>query len=402
MSCLLGAPRSRPPGHGRRHAAPAPRPRTPWAAPRTPRWLLAAASLIALLPAPATSQEVRSGGDGTIYMGAYNNSVYVIDEATLEVTRRIPTTTGIPNRFELAPDNRTLYIRDAAMEHIEVVDLAEGRSVDAFTLSAGNTKVRIRTMAVDPGEEYILLAVRSYAKLLDRFEVSDFELLRVDLATHEVTDTIALPFDEQRQGVNMMFSPDGELLYFFGGDIIAVETDGFTEVDRWELSRPLEEGLGRVNLSFQPSPFEERGIFTNLFRMTDPVQGRRMMGVARVDLAAQEVDFHTLGPSEPVSFQLAPGGRKAYGLRSEIGLYEFWTFDVEGRRVERRVEFPGRPRMALQPSSNGELLYIYNAGNTIDVYDAETLEPLRTVWLDADMTRFILVPGDAAAGAGAP
>ena len=357
---------------------------------------LLALGLIAGASASATAQELRSGGNGTIYMGAYNNSVYVIDEATLEVTRRIPTTTGIPNRFDLAPDNETLYIRDAAMEHVEVLDLVEGRSVDSFTLSQSNTKVRIRTMAADPGGEYILLAVRSYTKLLDRFEIGDFELVRVDLDSHEVTDTIALPFDEQRQGVSLMFSPDGDLLYFFGRDIIAVETENFTEVDRWELSRPLEEGLGRMNVSFQRSPYDEEGIFTSLFRMTDPVQGRRMMGIARVNLAEQDVDFYTLGPSEPVSFALAPDGRKGYGLRSEIGFYEFWTFDLEGRRVESRVEFPGRPRMSLLPSSNGELLYIYTAGNTIDVYDADTHELLRTVWLDADMTRFLLVPGDAA------
>ena len=357
---------------------------------------LLALGLIAGASASATAQELRSGGNGTIYMGAYNNSVYVIDEATLEVTRRIPTTTGIPNRFDLAPDNETLYIRDAAMEHVEVLDLVEGRSVDSFTLSGGNTKVRIRTMAADPGGEYILLAVRSYTKLLDRFEIGDFELVRVDLDSHEVTDTIALPFDEQRQGVSLMFSPDGDLLYFFGRDIIAVETENFTEVDRWELSRPLEEGLGRMNVSFQRSPYDEEGIFTSLFRMTDPVQGRRMMGIARVNLAEQDVDFYTLGPSEPVSFALAPDGRKGYGLRSEIGFYEFWTFDLEARRVESRVEFPGRPRMSLLPSPNGELLYIYTAGNTIDVYDADTHELLRTVWLDADMTRFLLVPGDAA------
>ena len=363
------------------------------------RWLVASAS-IALFPAAAAAQEVRSGGNGTIYMGAYNESVYVIDEATLEVTERIPVTSGIPNLMQLSPDNRTLYVRDAAMEHIEVVDLAEGRSVDSFTLSEGNTRVRIRSMAVDPGGEYVLLGARSYTKLLDRFEIGEFSILRVDLDTHEVTDTVPTSVGEQRQGANLMFSPDGDLLYFFGRDIIAVETENFTEVDRWELSQPLEEGLGRMNMSFQRSPYDDEGIFTNLFRMTDPVQGRQMMGIARVNLAEQDVDFYTLGPSERVSFALAPDGRKAYGLRSEIGFYEFWTFDLEGRRVESRVEFPGRPRMSLAPSSNGELLYIYNAGNTIDVYDADTHELLRTVWLDADMTRFLLVPGDAASNGG--
>ena len=116
------------------------------------------------------------------------------------------------------------------------------------------------------------------------------------------------------------------------------------------------------------------------------------MGIARVNLADREFDFFTLGPSRGVSFRLAPGGRKGYGLVQQIGNYEFWTFDLEGRRVENRQRFAGRPRMSLEVSSNGELLYIYNAGATIDVYDADTYEFLRTVAYDADMTSFIMIP----------
>ena len=37
-----------------------------------------------------------------------------------------------------------------------------------------------------------------------------------------------------------------------------------------------------------------------------------------------------------------------------------------------RAEFEGRPRMSLKTSTNGKILYIYNAGNTIDYYDAAT------------------------------
>jgi hypothetical protein len=116
------------------------------------------------------------------------------------------------------------------------------------------------------------------------------------------------------------------------------------------------------------------------------------MGVARVNLGAKSVDFSVLGPDESVSFSLAPGRRKAYGLHQEVGNYEFWTFDLEGRRVESKTRFNGRPRMSLAPSSNGRLLYIYGAGNTIDVYDAATYRYLRTVELDADMTTVIIVP----------
>ena len=47
--------------------------------------------------------------------------------------------------------------------------------------------------------------------------------------------------------------------------------------------------------------------------------------------------------------------------------------------------------MALKTSSNGKVLYIYNAGNTIDLWDAETYQYLRTITLDGDMTAELFV-----------
>jgi hypothetical protein len=41
--------------------------------------------------------------------------------------------------------------------------------------------------------------------------------------------------------------------------------------------------------------------------------------------------------------------------------------------------------MSLHVSSNGKVLYIHEAGNTIDLYDAATFQYLRTITLDADM-----------------
>ena len=47
--------------------------------------------------------------------------------------------------------------------------------------------------------------------------------------------------------------------------------------------------------------------------------------------------------------------------------------------------------MSLKTSSNGKLLYIYQAGNTIDLYEAATYKYLRTITLDADMTTTLYV-----------
>jgi hypothetical protein len=139
------------------------------------------------------------------------------------------------------------------------------------------------------------------------------------------------------------------------------------------------------------------------------VQNRRIMGVARVNLVGKSVDFFTVGPSTSLSFALAPGRKKAYALHQEIGKYEFWAFDLEGRRLIGRTEFPGRPRMSLKVSTNGKLLYIYRAGNTIDVYEAATYKHLGTHILDAELTGDLFVmpkqapaaPAAASAGSSA-
>ena len=47
--------------------------------------------------------------------------------------------------------------------------------------------------------------------------------------------------------------------------------------------------------------------------------------------------------------------------------------------------------MSLKTSSNGKLLYIFTAGNTIDLYDAETYQYLRTITLDGDQTTELFV-----------
>ena len=366
---------------------------------------LLTAGLLFVAGAPV-AVHAQNGGDGVIYMAAYDQSIKVIDEGTLEIVDQMPTSIGIPIGLTLSADHERIYVRDAEFEEIEIFDVATRESLDSFTLSRGSSRVRIWGMEVDPAEEFMILNTMRYTKRIDRWEIDEAVLLKYDLEDKRVTDTIPWPEGEGGRRARMMFSPEGDYLYFFSrGNILVLETEGFTEVDRWDLSRPLEEGLGRFSFGFPTSPHDDDGFHTGLFNFTDPVQNRRMMGIARVNLAERDVDFFTLGPSEPVSFRLAPGGQKAYGLVQQIGNYEFWTFDLAGRRVENRQRFPGRPRMSLEISSNGELLYVYNAGSTIDVYDADSYEFIRTVTFDADMTSFIMIPegtGPRAGGGGSP
>ena len=340
-----------------------------------------------------------SGGDGTLYIGTYAGTVLMIDEATEKVTGEITLKTGIPRSLSLSDDRKKFLVLDSTYQQIEIVDIASKRSLDTFTLSDTNKRVRIRGVALDPLERFVILLTRTATKLVDRWEIGPSTMLQYDLKAHKVVRDIPWPKGEEREFMNVRFSPDGKLMYFFGDDVLIYDTSDFREVDTWEISKPVEFGAGRLDFGSTDDFNEERGFFTGIFYMQDPVQKRRLMGIGRVNLTAKEIDFFTLGPAQSrVSFALAPDRKKAYGLIQEIGRYEFWTFDLPGRKVQSRTEFAGRPRMDLSVSTNGKVLYVWNAGNTIDLYEAATYKYLRTITLAADTTtRMFIMPARGSA-----
>jgi hypothetical protein len=332
------------------------------------------------------SGATMTGGNALMYIGTYGGNIQIFDEATEKLVDEIKLQTGIPRSLTLSLDRKRFYVLDSTLEKVEIVDIASRKSLDTFTLSSGSTKTRIRSMQVDPLQRFMILLTRSATKKSDRWEISDVALQLYDLQQKKITRDIPWPGGEARENVNIRFSPDGKLIYFFGDDVLIVETEKFTEVETWQLSRPIEQGLGRVNFGAVDDFYDDPGFFTGLFSMQDPVQNRRIMGIGRVDLMGKSVEFHPIGPSEGVGFAMAPDRKRGYGLFQQIGRYEFWAFDLEQKRLLNRTEFPGRPRMSLRVSSNGRLLYVFTAGATIDVYEAATYRHLRTIEMNADQT----------------
>ena len=359
---------------------------------------MASGSVALLAPALAGAADVASGGDATIFAGTYKRSVYVINESDFEKRNEIPLTVGIPYQFAMSPDLSRLYVQSADMERFDVIDVGSEKVIDSFSLQDGNTHIKAWSTVIEPSNRYALFITKATTRHRDRFEIGPPKLLRYDLRKHEVSAEIPWPDETEREFAGMLFSPDGKSVFFLAEEIVVFDAETFEEIDRWEYSRSLDEGLGPFPLTFPRRAFgggafyDEPGIYTGLFRFTDPVQNRPMMGVAKVDLARRDVDFTMLGPSEPVSFALAPDRKKAYGLHHEVGNYQMWTFDLEGGKVESRVEFEGRPRMSVMVSSNGKLLYIYRAGHTFDIYKAADFSFLRTVELDADMFQVVMLP----------
>ena len=352
------------------------------------------ALLVLGVAAPATAQSAGrvSAGDGTLYLGAYPSRIFVIDEATTSVVDEIEVPHGAPRAMVASEDRERFYFLDPTMEHLTTVDIASREVTDSFTFSDGNRRVRIRAFRVAPDGRTAILNLDTAVKQLDRFEIEPYRLVKVDMTTHAIVEELPWPTGEPSPRAPMLFSPDGDYLYVFGRSVRILETEAFTEIDRWSFREPIEPGLGRMDFGFSTDlVYEEPGFFTGLFTLHDEAQDRELMGVARIDLPNRDVDFYTLGPATGIQFALAPGRQRAYGLASRIEGYEFWTFDLEQRRVGFRRQIAGRPRMALDVSTNGEVLYISSAGETIDFYDAESFDYLSTLTLDGDMTSGLIV-----------
>jgi len=361
--------------------------------------LAAIAAVVVTAGPTAPSDQARRGavrspiaGNGTMYVSTYKGVIAVVDEATEKVTSEIPVGIGIPISLTLSHDRTRLYVRDATYEKVESFDRKTGQSLGSFTLSEGSTKTRIWSLQPDPRNKYLILVIKKYTLHTDRWEIGPPTMVQYDLEAKKIARTIPWPKGEEREGAGVIFSPDGTLMYLFAQDLLIYDTSTFTEVDRWEVSRPLEPGAGSVGFGGLDPFSDEPGFYTGLLSMQDPVQNRRIMGIGRIDLLNKKIQFHPVGPARGLGFAVAPDRKRGYGLLQTIEEYEFWTFDLETYRVIARTPFRGRPRMSLRVSSNSNVIYIQRAGNTIDLYDAASLELLRTITLDGDMTGFILVP----------
>lgn len=350
-----------------------------------------------VLSARTPASQTRGRGSppaaaGTIYLSSYKGTITILDEATEKVLGEIPSKIGIPVDVTFSDDRSRLYVQDASFEKVEIIDRVKRESIDTFTLTEGTAKTRIWGLQPDPHDKYLILVIKKYTLNADRWEIGPPTLVQYDLATKKISRTIPWPKGEEREGAGVIFSPDGKLMYLMGEDVLIYETTNFTEVDRWDLSRPLEPGAGRVNFGGLDPFSDEPGFYTGLFTMQDQLQNRRIMGIGRVELAKKKIDFHPLGPARGLGFSVAPDRKRAYGLFRDIGEYEFWTFDMENYRLLSRTPFRGRPRMSMRVNSAGTMIYIYTAGNTIDLYDTATFKLVRTITLDGDMTSFTLLP----------
>ncbi len=356
-------------------------------------------ALFVFFVVPSSSAQ-KAGG--MLYVGTWPRQVLVIDEAAGKVVDQIQLNTGTPQSLTLSYDKKKIFVT-TWKNGVEVIDLATRKVINHFELDEGERTVRMRGFAPDPADQLLYGTINVAVKKIDRFEIEKPKFAVIDLAQKKITKTFDFPKEHDTPFGFMAgyrVSPDGKLLYVFKEDVLIFDLKEFKQVDKIELSKPPHPGAFPVRIGPGDDPNEEPGVVTSVFNTTDQLVRRRIFGIARLDLASRNLDFTPVGPAVTgmTGLRLTPDRKTGYtvaflgGSSSEpTRRTEFWVFDIPARKLVKKHEFESRSRFTFTVSSDGKQLYIYGAGPTIEVYDAETFKLQRVMTCEGDMTTGMLV-----------
>ncbi len=344
---------------------------------------------------------------GTLFLGAWQKEMLVVDEASQKVVDRIHLATGTPHGVQLSRDHKTIYVWTVDHNGIEVIDAASRKVTNSFLLDEGNKSVRFNSWAPDPSGKLLYLITEVVEKKIDRFEIAPLKFAVVDLAQKKIVRTADFPKDElqsQRMGranANMHLSSDGKYLYLMRQGIMVFDTATFKLVEKLDLSEP-ESGLGSVGMGQQIDTLQKPGELVGMFTAIDPIVHRQVFGIGRFDLDTRKFQFNPMGPMSGgmLGLHVTPDGKTGYTVTTSGAggnkRSEFWVFDLGTNKLVRKAEFDGRARYSFAVSSDGKSLYIYAAGYQIEVYDAAALKLRNTIDVNTDITTEMIVlrPGE--------
>jgi hypothetical protein len=178
-------------------------------------------------------------------------------------------------------------------------------------------------------------------------------------------------------GVHLLiFSPtNARVLYAFGADIYVIDLDTRQIVKTIRFQSDQVPGVGSVSISCSPL-FDQTNVLSCPTQRTDPITQREFGGLLNFDLVTAQWDQMDLGP--PVMWDTAvvsPDLTRAYAVWNEL-----YVVDLAQRRVMTVKDLP-MTEGSVNISRDGKKLYVSDGSPSILIFDANTLNLVKTVAL---------------------
>jgi hypothetical protein len=71
---------------------------------------------------------------------------------------------------------------------------------------------------------------------------------------------------------------------------------------------------------------------------------------------------------------------------------QWWVWDVENHKVIKKEPFEALRSVRFRISSDGKKIFVYGAGSSLEIIDAETLKSRKMIFLNKDVTTNLVTP----------
>lgn len=338
--------------------------------------LLGAALLVSSGSAPASAKDI-------LLQGMIHNQLNILDGDTDEIVGTVTTKGKKVTNFTWDPkDLDKVYTITDWGQQIEQLDLAGKKVVRTFRTGGGNVKVRALDIEIHPTDPNLLYALSLRQRWLSD-EIVDMTpaVLVFDLTTEKVVKEIEIP----RGCTNIFFGYDGSEFYVTGRDVFVYDPKTGKQVNFLGLAHPTQTGLDpQISLNIWRL-HDQSGMAMILVGSQATANNLTYQGYYTIDLKKKSTEgsmrlVPEIGPLyNQFSAVVSPDRKYYYMVLNKVEKRDFAT------NVLLATADVDKSYYTIQVSSDGKKVYLGGGGDSILIYDTETMK----------LRKKIDTPGDA-------
>lgn len=343
--------------------------------------LLGTALVLASGTAPALGKDI-------LLQGMLHNKFNVLDGDKDEIIATINTQGKKVTNFTWDPkDLDKVYCITDWGQQIEQLDLAGKKVVRTFRMGSGDVKVRALDIELNPANPNLLYAISLRQRWLSD-EIVDMTpaVLVLDLTTGKFVKEIEIP----RGCTNIFFGNDGSEFYVTGRDVFVYDPMTGKQVNFLGLAHPTTTGVDpQISLNIWRL-HDQSGMAMVLVGSQNSANNLSYQGYYTIDLRKKSTEgsmklVTDIGPLyNQFSAVISPDRKYYYMVLNKVEKRDFAT-----NRLLATADVD-KSYYTIQISSDGKKVYLGGGGDSILIYDTETMKLLKKLDTpgDAVLTHF--------------
>jgi WD40 repeat protein len=334
------------------------------------------------------SGNVPALGKDIILQGMLHNHLNILDGDRDEIVGTVATRGKKVTNFTWDPkDLDKVYTITDWGQQIEQLDLAGRKVVRTFRLGSGDVKVRTIDIEVNPANPNLLYALSLRQRWLPD-EIVDMApaVLVFDLTAGKVVKEIEIP----RGCTNIFFGYDGSEFYVTGRDVFVYDPATGKQVNFLGLAHPTTTGVDpQISLNIWRL-HDQSGMAMILVGSLATANNLPYQGYYTIDLRKKSTEgsmnlVTDIGPLyNQFSAVVSPDRKYYYMILNKVEKRDFAT-----NRLLATADVD-KSYYTIQISSDGKKVYLGGGGDSILIYDTETMKLLKKIDTpgDAVLTNF--------------